>query len=444
MLVSMGWLKRILSIAGSEEADEEPEKVSVELSRLSDWVSERSDAGFRELKPDIEKEFGRLFQKRKEMLHDLEELRTAGLQNPNISEREKQLMEGNRNSYISMHKQFSNMLNISDDISCRETLRFCEDYDDLIVKLAKSTAKGHAVMNEFFANHASSINKDVKAMTDSVSRIKELLEEGNVGADMIGDVQKSVDELRSKRKLLSELSGELVTLRKKLDNSDFMKRKLQRQIDELKRTDEYSEFQDRSDERDRLWKKVNETKEKVEALFSHVNKPMRKFERILAENVDLFNDYLDDPMSALVKDSDLKILTMLEKMKFKLMDGTLEVKDSDKAVQRIGDITKEDLEQARKVFTESRSAIKAIDDDVRNSKVLADIDDLKYKIEHTDNQVQILQDKIADAERTVEKIDLDSLRKEVQARILDAFDVEVSVVWQEEPSLMSSRPSSSE
>jgi len=439
----MSWLKRIFRMGDEDEVPEITQE-SVQIDLLPDWVDQKSNSEFEELKPKIESLLSNVSEEKRNLSKLLEDLRSAELHNPDISEREKQIMEGNRQAYISQHKQFMNFINISDDLTCKETLNFCKSFEDLLVNLAKSTAKGHAVTSQFFADHAKKINISVKSMSDSVNKVKEILDEGNVGVENFDEVHKAVNELRSKRKLMTELDEELAILNKKLENSNAMKAKLNKKIDELKQTDDYAQFRDADQEREKLWQQLKQEEDELNSLFSPVNKAMRKFERILAEDVSLFKRYIDSPVEALLEDDGLKIMAMLEKMKFKLMDGTLELKDSDKAVERIADITRDRLELLRTQYKEAKAKIKDIDHRMRQTKVLSDIDDLQYKIEHVDNQIQILQDKIDNAGKTKSKIDLDALKKDVQDRIMDAFNVEVDIRWQQEQTSTGSQSSSSE
>lgn len=431
----MGWFKRIFQM--EEETEDSPEEMveeSVDINDLPSWVDERSNTGFEIIKPKIEAELEKLFDEKKTLLHNLEALKAAELHNPNISEREKSLMEGNRNAYISQHRQFINFLSVSDDLTCRETAQFCNNFEELLVKLAKSTAKGHMVMNEFFANHASKINRNIKSMSDSIGRVKEMLDDGDVGVEMLGDVQKAVSELRSKVKLLSELDTELAVLKKKLANSNFMKDKLLKSREELKQTKEYGEFRSASEEKETLRSSIKQVEDEVEAMFSPLQRAMRKYERMVVEDSDLFNDYMDSAVNGLSKDEGLKIISILGRMKAALESGSLELKDSDKAVQRLSEIKGDRLSGLRSRYVDARSDIRRIEEKMRYNNALQDLDDLQYKVEHVENQIKILEEKIDKAEQTRQKIDLEKLRVAVQGRIRDAFSSEVIITWKERDS----------
>ncbi|MFH1063835.1 MAG: hypothetical protein V1729_02020 [Candidatus Woesearchaeota archaeon] len=427
----MGWFQKISSIFGSEEEveDAQPEEAAVDLAGLSSWIEDRSNLEYDKIKPEIMDQFSRFFDEKKTLLGILDTLHSAELHNPDIPEKERQFMVGNRVAYISQHKQFLNMLNISDDPNCKETAAFCSDFEDSLVKLAKSTARNHAILSQFFANHMSSANRSIKTMGDCISRIKEILEDGNVGVDAIDHLRKAAAELYGKQRLLSELNSELEMLNTKLVNSDQMKQKFQGKIDELKQTEDYAGFKSRNEEREAQWAVLKQIDEEVSSIFSQLSKPMKRYERVVVEDAPLFSRYLEDPMSALVDDEALKIMGILQKMSSSMESGSLEVKDADKAIQRVGDLDAAMLRSARDRYMDAKSIIKKIDDEMRNIGVLENLNDLQYKIEHVDNQIKILHDKIGKSEHTLSKIDLDTLREHVQKKLLDELGVKVAITW---------------
>jgi hypothetical protein len=433
----MGWFKRIFKIGEAAETEEASE-ASVDLTNLPAWVNSKLDDEFSKIKPAIEEEFEKIIEQKHSITHELEDLKVAELHNPDIPEREKQIMEGNRASYISQHKQFLNMINISDNISCDETVKFSRNFEDLLMKLAQSTAKGHAVMNAFFADHASKINKSVKLMSDANSRIQETLTDANLSIEDVDEIHKSIIDLKSKKKMLADVNYELEMLTKKLSNSNFLKDKLMKQVEQLKQSAEYSEFDSASRERDELSKRAKSAEEELSMLFSPLHKPMKRYERMIAEDSALFTRYIDNSISALSDDEQLKILNILQKMKKSLEDGALDVKDSDKAIKRVDEIGRDKLIEIRARYTEARKSIKAIESQMRNSKVMVELNDLQYKAEHTESQIKLLSEKMDKAKSLKEKTDLAKLQEEVAGRIKEAFNVEVNITWQDSHTASSS------
>jgi DNA repair exonuclease SbcCD ATPase subunit len=431
----MGWLKKVLGM-GEEGENAESEAVSqqtIGLAKLAAWVETRQDREFGSIKPKIEEQFKLLLEEKHKLFTKLEELGTAQLQNPQIPEREKQIMEGNRNAYISHHKQFINMLTVSEAVTCKETTFFCKNFEELVVKLAQSTAKGHYVMKEFFADHAAKINKSIKIMGDAVTKMKELLEDSNLSISGTDELTQKITELKNKRKLLTESDEELETLKTKLANSEQLKKKLLKSIEQLKKTDSYNEFQEANKEREEMWRELKRTDEEIATMFSQLDRPMRKFERMLFEDVETLKRYNENAMKALCDDTQLKILPILEKMKKAVEDESLGLKDKEKekALERMAQITAEKLTESRKRYLETKHSIKTIDDKIIQNNVLQEINDQQYKIDHTENQIKILNDKIDKLGKTKEKIDLEKIRGELQQMIQDSLGLEVKIAWQD-------------
>ena len=429
----MGWFKRILGAGGArEEKIQLPKEVTVNVIRLDKWVDEQANLCFERIKPDIEDLFLQLAHEKKELIGKLEKLKIAELHNPDISERERQLMEGNRETYISQHRQFVNMTVFSDNSTFNETSLFCTNFEEMLIKLAKSTARGHMVMNEFFSNHSIDINRSIKQMSNIISKMQDAMTDGNLAINELDMVKKVVHELKSKYKLLSEVKEELEIFNKKLDNSNYLKNKLNKNIDQMKQTPDYIEFEKSDGNKNEHMHELKEAEEDIQHIFSLVDRPMRKYERMIAENAGLLNDYINNPMKTLADDENLVILDVLQKMRKAIEEDKLVLKDKEKekAVHRIAEITKDKLLSARSTYVEKKSLIRKIDVDLRNSRVMQDIDDVKYKIEHTDNQIHILRDKIDKAEKTKEKIDLELLKSVVQDKIKESLGIDITILMQ--------------
>ncbi|NQU79025.1 hypothetical protein HQ545_04625 [Candidatus Woesearchaeota archaeon] len=429
----MGWFN---SIFKKDSGEQIPENEIVDLFSMDDWVDDRAARQFENIRKDVEKQFFRLIDLTRELRQNLDILSQAELRNTNITERENQIMKGNRQAYISQHKQFINMIVVPNSPSCQETSDFCKGFEELMVRLARSTVKGHAVMNEFFSAIVSEINKRLKLMGETVTSIKEILDDNSISD--IGTINRSVSELRAKRKLLNELDNDIDVMRKKLSNSNNMKKKLLKSMDEIKKGKDYSKFRTADEQKSNLKKQIGDVEDAVSMMFSPINKAMRKYERVLAEGADIFNNYIDNPTAALAADDSLMILQLLKKMRIALSERSVEVKDPDKIVGRIEGITIERLRAKKAKYIDARKGIKEIDEQLRSNQVLQDINGLNYKVEHVDNQISLLNDKIERSVKTRDKIDLKTLQSDVKKRILDAFNVEVDITWEDKPKVSQS------
>ncbi|MBW2966949.1 hypothetical protein KY362_00525 [Candidatus Woesearchaeota archaeon] len=434
----MSWLKRVMNVLGNGDEEEIEEDHSVELAALPEWVDGRAKKSFEKIKPRVEALFSEFFEQRRSLLKHLEELSMAQLQNPNISERERQIMEGNRTTYISQHQHFAKQIEFPTELTLSITAQFCRNFEEMLVKLAKTTAKGHAITSQFFGDHANRINKNVKAMSDSINKVGDVLEESDISVKDLDALRKAVLELKTKKKFITDLEHESKVFKTKLANSNAYKDKLMKKMEELKLTDGYTEFKKANKEKEELKKIMKDAEEDVHALFSAIQRPMKKYERVLAENINLFKHYIDDPIKGLVDDEQIMIVSVLERMRRAVNDGQLGLddKEKEKVSAKIDAITKDKLSSARTTYVDAKRQIKVIDDSIRMNGTLQELDDMSYKVEHTDTQINLLEEKIEKAKKSLDKIDLEKMRDSVVQQIADVLSAEIELTWHQPESMV--------
>ena len=146
------------------------EKETIELNNLNGWFNAKSNAIYNNLNENIDiikNEINSGIEKTKS---NLESLKNAKLQNPNIPLRVKQIMEGNRQSYIKIISDFLNSIKIDNDHE--KLLNYCKDFDEELNSLGKSTTRSYHVLREFFEHQATNIAINIKNLDNSVKKIK--------------------------------------------------------------------------------------------------------------------------------------------------------------------------------------------------------------------------------------------------------------------------------
>lgn len=434
----MGLFNKILNIVrGSETADTTPKetKVTIVADKLETWMIDRAKKDFESVLPNIKEAFELLKDQKEQLIFHLKELEEAELRNPNIPDKEFQLMQGNRKSFIKLHEIFSEHIKIPTELNPDSVTEFAEHLKEQLDKLAKSSGRSTLILKEFFAQHTVNINKTLKAIYDNVNAVLDITSKSSFNKESADAVNKGISELNAKKKLFEELSQDLKVLKKKLSNSEMMKEKIESHIEELKQTDDYNKFSQTNSEKDELWKERKKIEDEIGMLFSQIDRPMRKYERIITREVDTFQNYTRNPATGLEKDSSLKILDILANLRVSVEDGTLGFKDKDKekALVKIDSITKSKLATLQKRYSEVKQRIRELSDQISGCKVLQELDDLKYKLEHTTNQLDILSEKIKKAQVSKDKIDLESIKSDLENTMTSALSIEVKIIWQKSP-----------
>ena len=129
----MSWLRRIFK-REQEEDDFIPEDITIELHKIGSWIEKRLDSSFEKIQPDIESSMESLEKLQDDLDEHLSKLGKEELHNPNITEREIHLMEGNRDSYIQHHTLFIQQSVVPEKLDYRNTSTFCENFEQLLLK----------------------------------------------------------------------------------------------------------------------------------------------------------------------------------------------------------------------------------------------------------------------------------------------------------------------
>ena len=136
---------------------------------LIKWFEERVkglDSEIKEKRQALSKDISNKITAAREALKALEE---AKLQNPNISVREKQFMEGNRKAYLQKTEHFFREV---EEIIEHEINFFVHHYKDYLDNFGKGTSRAYSILNEFFSNEARGIALRIKELDNIIEGIK--------------------------------------------------------------------------------------------------------------------------------------------------------------------------------------------------------------------------------------------------------------------------------
>ncbi|MBT7902672.1 hypothetical protein HN587_02340 [Candidatus Woesearchaeota archaeon] len=426
----MSWLKKILTKLGGTTENLPTELAEEEFlapADLENWFEHKIDSKFEHLKNEIADGFSKIGDQIELLQDNLDVLREKELQNPNIPERAVQIMDGNRDGFISQHNIFMENINIPDNPTFKSTLIFCERYSLLLERLIKSTGKSTAILNEFFSNQVAEINKSIKGANNSVNEMKQKLLTEEKGVEFVEEIKKDIEEFNIKLKREQELNEEITYTKKKLDSSLGMKQKLETDIEKLKTREDYGTYNTLESEKEKFKKEKKQIENELFHLFFQLEKIFRKYSRISITHDKLITKYLENCTEAAINDESNQIVDALEKMQTAIETGNLEIKDSNKTIDKIKKINSDFLDDFRFKYKDLRTSIKRIDLQMKSNRAIQEIADLKYKIDHTDEQIKLLNDKISRFNKSLEKLELDEAKRNLQIKIKKAIHIKVTI-----------------
>ncbi len=414
--------KRLKSLFLKKEEDIEE---TVTIEGLSQWIAGKKRKGFESSLSKIRQKRQAIVEIIKSTKNDISLLEAAELKNKKIPKREMQLMHGNRDSYIKKTRDFLKNLDTDlDDLDAAED--FLKRFSQQLDLLNKSNNKSYYVLQEFFANETSKIARGIKSLEEKTAELREIL--SGSGMDRIGRINEIIDKINSRLSYKEELSRQHESQKKALEQKRSQMQRMKGQIEELKKSREYLDFENLKKEREAVISDIRKEEDTLSRMFSSLETGLKKYERMTLD-MKTVNSYLKGPAYALLDDNGLLILKILENLKKNIKDGTISMKDrkKEKTFEMIDRLSSDFLDDFRTRLLKLRDTKRTKDEKMAKNKVMHDYNEFDYNLSHLKQKVEAAEDDLKRTERAFEKTEIASLEKELKSQVREAFGIRLTI-----------------
>ncbi|PIN69046.1 hypothetical protein COV93_07035 [Candidatus Woesearchaeota archaeon CG11_big_fil_rev_8_21_14_0_20_43_8] len=424
----MGLLKKITRMLVGEPPKREIKKVEVKIGLLKSWIEEHTEYKFEKVKSDIRDIISDLKESFDRLRECLKKIEDAKLQNENIPPKALQLMQGNREAFIMKHEQFMENTKMPEEFLYRPVMDFCRQMNDSLENLKKNTAKSNYVLMEFFGNEVNATNAVMKKIVDAINSIHNKLEAKSDELEMIDASKAKIDDFISKINLERQLYKKLKEHKDAFIKEKEQRDELQAAIERFKGLTEYKEVLALEETRAKAQKALQKEKDLLKQKMSPLSRPLKKFAHVAIENGDLASLYSDDPASALQKDSSLKILDVLGRIKDSLSNGKLDVKNDGKVIALIESLGKDFFLETKRSHDSLLEKKMEAERKIQLSSAMRDFEEMSYKLKHMDEKLDRNEREIIDLKKKVDKQDIDGEKERLQEFLSQRFNVDLLIV----------------
>ena len=407
----------------------EPEKEDVSLEKLEQWFKDKVQPVYSKLNEQLKEQFDKIPAHIEAIKNHITELEKAGIRDEEkIEPRVKQVVLGNRINYIRIVSQFISGIEMPAEINAKSSIEFSSEMNKKMDELGKNTQKTFYTVQHLFPEQVEKIAKDIKEIGKSVNAVKAVIERNN-----IAEIEESKDNIQLLIKSIGRkerLKKELAEAKEHLGKSQKLKQETETKAAQLKSSRDYENFNKLKQEKDYLNSQISNTRNHIIELFSSLIPALKKFQRIALENEDLIGDYIENSAKALLKDRNLEIISVLQNMKKSILSDSIELRDKkrEKALEKIGQMTKEQLDNILSEHDKLKQDEKEAGDKLKANKIMPLIEEAEYKLEHHTQMVEKIKKDIAKLEKDIEKINIDEIKKEVQDKIKKAINTEIKLI----------------
>jgi hypothetical protein len=375
---------------------EESESITYNLAEI-DKIYEELYSKY--LKEQVLPNFESINSNLKEILKQLRErcaaLKDAKLKNPNISLREKQVMEGNRSSYINHALHLAELVEIPNDIS--EAQKSYASLKENLDYFVKQTQKPRQVLMYFFEHEANAIHKLVGDINSNFDNLYQLVND---------EKQKNFNELKAQILKISHNKNRSVSLKSEIKDFDKAIKELSsnlakanKDLEAAKAGDEYKKYISLQSSKESTEAKLKSMKNDLDVNIAKIDRALKKYERISVEYSSIVKGYLENSLLTLKSDSEHKIIAILNNIVEKLNNNSIDVKDKerDKLISDTESIINSGyFAKARDNFLKNEEEKEKIDSELADMSILA-------KIKNLEEQAALNEKLLADKKSFLDK-----------------------------------------
>ncbi|MBU0615631.1 MAG: hypothetical protein KJ601_06065 [Nanoarchaeota archaeon] len=404
-----------------------PEQVlEIPLDKLDEWldnnatgVKEKLQAGMKDIKL-------RLYEEIEKANNNITVLEEAELRNPNIPMRAKHFMHGNRLAYVKYMRNFLDRLHVGNEFD--SMVEFAKGFDSQLEEMNKSTARAYNILQEFFAHESKNIALNVKNMDNITKEIQKQFEDSNVLKITL--IKDMIASLKNKTNMQKDISNSLINKKNEREQLMYKRQKLETICDEFKTSEEFDEYKGLKAFRDKTKKQIQEHSSQLSNSFSVLEHALKKFSRQLFEHEDLIEKYQKDAAAAIVGDSNLEILSMLEKLKTAIYKGNIDLKDKkrERTLEEINKLDKQYLTDFKNRHQTLYSTYKEIQEKLSSSDVEEKLNELMLKIDKVQLDIETLNNEIKELSSEVSKNKIEEIRQNLEENIKNFVNTDLRIV----------------
>jgi hypothetical protein len=405
----MGFLKRLF-----KKEKKPAEKSTINSSELSEWFESKTHDIINKIVHDIGHEFSEIKSGIEDAKKALRELENAKLMNEGITLKEKQFMEGNRLAYIKKVNYYLSKISPG-KMSLSETHSFVNNYRKEAIDFSKGSLRAFQITKNFFGDQLDEITKCIKEIDSSINAVSDILNQDNMTA--INETKTKIKELNGLIQKREELISSIEEDEKNYEELKVAKADYELKIIRLKKHPAYLELQELNERLKGFEDELKILKSQFLDSFMQVDKALKKVSKLGDEG--LIAKYLEDPVSALLSDSELKILDTLRRTKEALEADQLEIeeKKKEKIVTRINEITKEYLVSfvvRHNDFELKKSDVNRL---IKQNSSMSDLNELHYKLDHTKDKQVKSTERIKKLNQQLEKLELEETKDKIEENL---------------------------
>ncbi len=413
-----GFIKRLFST--------ETEPIEISRQELPGWFSKQFKERVTALKSEASTTIDQIKLQIEQLKQASETLRTSeGKKDAKVKPKITNVVLSNRESLVKSINNFCHRATIPTKENFEQTLEELKTLQDQINELAKQTNKSYHIAQHLFFNEVEATAKLMKELDRTLGNFKSKLT--NARYYDYKDIQSLIKKIGQQQETKKSLEEEREALQKDQKDIEARKHHLQEQEHQTIESHDYKKLLRRQKELKELEQKLTNIKNTIFHMFSQFQRPLRKLHKTSLINPATILAYAEDSVKALKSDPSLIITKILEDLERKIKSGSIEVKNKDKSLAKINELTKERIQEVKNTWLTTEKEIKDFKEKIENNETKNKLKQLKNKIQESDDKLTRINIAIMELDKKINTIFIKPLEEQIIEKINSSLKANVSL-----------------
>ena len=399
----------------------EEELESIDFSELRQWFDEKSKQNISELNKYIEDKNSELKELIGNTKQKIEIIKNAKLPNPDISEREKHFLEGNRETYVKSTLHLINQIE-NNKLSPENYDQYFSNIINEIEKFVKSNLRAFQILQEFLAHESSSIGSNIRKIELLINKQKEFFEKNNYKTivKIKERIIQAENDINRKNKLSENALIVEQEIRDLIEKRDVV-------YSEIKNLENNQLLQDLLKKLKDIENKIKQQEQEIIHFISQIESALKKYSKISTQNQKVSENYIAQPIQALLDDNNFIIIKIINEIKSLIENNNIEIKDSrrEKILDLINELNKESLNNVKNQIIDLKKIKESASKEIDNLPEFILLHKKLEELKHLNEKIEKEQDYIEELRREMQRIKPEELINDLQNDINKIVKVKI-------------------
>ena len=276
-----GWNKKKQVVEERIEESKIPTHKNTNLENIPDIIKDVTNLRQKTLIVEVKSFQKRIESDRKTLLSIADQLRKDNL---NTGEMDPHLVilvnRGKKEVISSIQNEFQ--IKFSDIDSFDRVLDFQRNASRGIKKVGDMLGKHSRVIHIFAKKYAKKLKDDLQELTNNLAEVNTLISNYDSNQELLGSVKSALTDFADAKRDIAKQHRRKSQLEELLEDEKQNEINLGNEVDEMKSSSEYKEFEDIQNKIVSVSEEEKLTKKKIEEQFIKISRPLNKYVYVLS------------------------------------------------------------------------------------------------------------------------------------------------------------------